>query len=114
MKVLPAGTTKYLMFDTKTLERNVERSGRGAPPVVVIEVSADTGALIGRHIGYTVEVESGVASSIFPRGHALHSNRAAFATSGEVVIDRDENEGTSAVPPPVAKAPRKPTIKKVP
>lgn len=121
MKVIPAGTTKYLMFDAKTLERNVERSGRGAPPVVVIEVD-DVGAPIGRHIGYTVTAEGPVTQAIFGRGNAMLAARngaliarAAFATAGEVVLDREENEGKSEVPPPVAKpaAPRKPTIKKV-
>lgn len=114
MKVLPAGSTKYLMFDAKTLERNVERSGRGAPPVVVVEVD-DTGAPIGRHIGYEVSAEGPVTQAIFPRGHALHANRGAFATTGVVVIDREEE--VAAPPPPVVTenvaSPRKPKLKKV-
>lgn len=115
MKVIPAGTTKYLMFDAKTLERNVERSGRGAPPVVVVEVD-DTGAPIGRHIGYEVSAEGPVTQAIFPRGHAMHSTRGAFATVGEVVIDREEAELPAPPPPPPADkpaAPRKPSMKKV-
>lgn len=116
MKVIPAGTTKYLMFDAKTLERNVERNGRGAPPVVVVEVD-DTGAPIGRHIGYEVSAEGPVTQAIFPRGHALHHNRGAFATVGEVMIDREEAEASAPPPPPPADekpaAPRKPSMKKV-
>lgn len=116
MKVIPAGTTKYLMFDAKTLERNVERSGRGAPPVVVVEVD-DTGAPVGRHIGYEVSAEGPVTQAIFPRGHTMHSTRGAFATVGEVVIDREENEASAPPPPPPAAekpvAPRKPATKKV-
>lgn len=116
MITLPAGPKKYLLLDSKTLARNVERSGQGGPAVIV----AVMGGLPVLHIGYNARSsrDAEVYLTVFPRGHRFQKQHyAAWTTEGEVVLD-DTPEGEGAVsadpitPPAYPVKPAKPATPK--
>lgn len=102
---LPAGPQKLLLLDVDTLKRNTERTGRGSPAVHVVETD-ETGDTI--HVGYNARTSSDavVELVVFPRGHRFQkSYYAAWATTGEVVLDTEDGQVTAKSRAP-AKTPK--------
>lgn len=93
MKTLAEGTTKYLLLDSKRIERNAERNKTGDPIVIVLE---ETGAGIREHRGVNLSVNGAVTLAYAQRGfvakHNYDRHRAAYMTTAEVVLAETHDE----------------------
>lgn len=108
MKLLPAGTTKYLLLAYDEIVRNVHRGAKQAPIVHVVVVEGDRET---QHVGYGVLVEGPVTVTYDQHRFAGYDGRdgfhAAFTTTGAVALAETRDEQLA-----LAEKPAKTTIKK--
>jgi len=112
MKVLKAGTKKYLLLDEARIKRNAERAKRGEAIVQVVEVDGD---VITLHRCHEVAVREATVTVEYSQHRPLKLTRhlqghAAFVTEGEVVLDPDISDAPAPTAPakPVRKSQKNP------
>lgn len=93
MKILEAGTPKYLLLDDERVTRNGERAKPGDPVVVVIETIGNKSV---RHTGYHVLAEGPVTLAYDQRGIVVTDGRrklrAAYMTDGRIAIATERDQ----------------------
>lgn len=105
MKILEAGTIKYLLTDPEQINRNIRRQARLGAPAVIAEVTPDVRGGITFHTGFGVIVEGPVHFQYQKSGKGLAQvpallgrrrvERAAYVTDGKVAIAETAEEAAS-------------------
>ena len=116
MKVLPAGTRRFLLIDTAEVDRNFQRRAARGAVAIVAEADPDRPGTFIYHSGFGVLADGPVSLAYAPTGKVAvykpgyrmprKDVRAAFVTECRVAIAEDVNEALSleidAAPMPTA------------
>lgn len=105
MKVLEAGTRRFLLVNDEEVKRNFQRRGASGAVALVAEADPDRPGVFITHTGFGVLADGPVALAYEPTGKvAVYSPgyrlsrkdvRAAFVTYGRVAIAEDNEEAQS-------------------